>query len=110
QLTAVAPDAWATLRFAVSPSLLLLDCAWPVQRVRERFEAEDGAAADEVPALAAEPTVLRVWRCDERVRYAGISGLERDALTGLRAGDSFAALCERVSAVVGERDAAAHAA
>ena len=110
RLAAVPPDAWATLRFAVSPSLVLLDCAWPVQRVRESFEAEDAASGSEAPALSAEPTTLRIWRCDERVRYAAIPALERAALAGVRAGDSFAALCERVSAVVGEEDAAAHAA
>jgi hypothetical protein len=110
-LVAVAPDAWAELRFEVAPSLQLVDCAWPVQIVRERFEAEaEEAAWSEAPVLAAEPTAIRVWRRDERVRYARISALERDALDGIRAGESFAELCERVSAVAGESEAAAQAA
>jgi hypothetical protein len=110
ELAAVAPDAWPALRFALSPSLVLLDAAWPVQRVRERFEAEEGADWREAPALSAEPTALRVWRWGETVRHAAIPALEREALVGVRAGETFAELCERVSAAVGEADAAARAA
>jgi hypothetical protein len=110
-LAAVAPDAWADLGFETVPSLQILTCAWPVQSARERFEAQDdGAIWSEAPALAPEPTAIRVWRRDERVRYARISALEREALGGIQSGESFSALCERVSATVGEAEAAAQAA
>jgi hypothetical protein len=110
-LAAVAPEAWADLRFETAPSLQLLGCAWPVQRARELFEAQDeGVFWSEPPGLAPEPTAIRVWRRDERVRYAKISVLELEALGGVRSGESFSALCERISARLGEAEAAAQAA
>jgi hypothetical protein len=110
-LAEIAPEAWASLRFAVSPSLHLLSCAWPVQIARERFEREgEDASWPEPPALAPEPTAIRVWRCAERVRFARISALERDALDGLLAGETFAQLCDRLALEVGDADAAAQAA
>jgi hypothetical protein len=111
ELVAVPPDAWSDLRFETSASLRLLDCAWPVHAVRERFESElDGAAWSEPPALAAEPTPIRVWRRGDQVRHVRISALELEALAGVRAGEPFSALCERVGEGVGDADAAARAA
>jgi Putative DNA-binding domain len=110
-LAEVAPDAWPALRFTATPSLHLLTCAWPVQIVRERFEREDEDATwTEVPALAAVPTAIRVWRCDERVRFAEIRADERGALEGVCAGETFSELCDRLAAAIGEEPAAARAA
>lgn len=110
-LAEIAPEAWPSLRFATTPSLELLSCAWPVQIARERFEREgDDATRTIAPALVAEPTAIRVWRCDERVRFARITAEERDALEGVRAGETFSELCDRLAAAVGEEHAAARAA
>jgi len=110
-LAAVAPDAWAGLRFALTPSLQLLRCAWPVSIARERFEREgEDANWPEAPALAPEPIAIRVWRCAERVRFARISALECSALEAVRTGETFSGLCERLAAEVGDADAAAQAA
>ncbi len=111
QLASAAPEAWADLRFAVAPSLSLLTCAWPVHTVRERFDREGVEAAwDEAPLLSAEPTHLRVWRHDERVRYQAVAGLELEALGAARAGEPFAAICDRLVSAVGEAEAARRAA
>ncbi len=111
ELAALAPEAWADVRFETAPSLRLLECAWPVQIARERCDAEGGEATwDEAPALPAEPTCLRVWRRDERVHYRSIPRLELEALGGARAGETFAALCDRVASAVGEVEAASRAA
>jgi len=110
-LAQIAPEEWPALRFTVTPSLHLLSCAWPVQIARERFEREgDDATWTSAPALEAGPTAIRVWRCDERVRFARIGEEERDALEGARAGKTFGELCDRVAAAVGEEQAAARAA
>jgi len=110
-LAAVAPDAWRDLRFQTTPSFRLLACGWPVHGVRERFEREDVEAAwKEAPPLAAEPTHLRVWRLDERVRYRAIPRLESEALGAVTAGESFAAICERMAEAVGQAEAAPRAA
>lgn len=99
------------LRLEPVPSLRLLSSAWPVDRVREQF---DGEPADRVwdgsPPLPAEPTGLRIWRRDERVRYRAIGQLEYEALGAAIAGEPFAAICERVARSVGAADAAPRAA
>lgn len=111
ELAAVAPDGWGELRFETTPSLQLLSCAWPVQVVRERFDREDADVAwDEAPPLAAEPTCLRIWRFDERVRYRAIARLELEALGAARAHEPFAAICDRLAAEVGAVEAASRAA
>jgi hypothetical protein len=110
-LASVAPEDFAGLRFTATPSLDLVTCAWPVQIVRERFEQEgEESVWTEAPALAAEPTAIRVWRRGEQVRFARIDADERDALEGVLAGDTFAALCERLAVALGETHAAARAA
>ncbi|HVH07933.1 MAG TPA: putative DNA-binding domain-containing protein [Myxococcota bacterium] len=88
----VAPDAFASLRFETSPSLRLLDCAWPVHRTRAAFDAGEPA-----PSLAAEGAALAVWRHEERVRYRALAPLEAAALGAARAGATFGAICARIA-------------
>jgi len=110
-LATVAPEAWSGLRFETTPALQLLTHAWPVHRVRERFDREEAETAwDEAAPLWAEPTQVRVWRLDERVRYRAIPRLEGEALRAASAGEPFGAICERVAEVVGEAGAAREAA
>lgn len=105
-LAALPAEAWPALRFGKAPSLQILSCAWPVQRIRERFEREDADAVwEEAPSLAVEPTHLRVWRQGDRVRYRAIPTLECEALAAASAGEPFAAICERVAEVVGDGEA-----
>jgi hypothetical protein len=107
ELAAVAPDRWPALRFALAPALRIVRCDWPVHEIRERFDREeDGAAWAAAPALAPEPTALRVFRTGERVRYRAMPRDEHDALAAAAAGETFAAICERVTGAVGEADAA----
>jgi hypothetical protein len=111
QLATVAPEAWASLRFQAVSSLQLLTCAWPVHATRERFDREDAEAAwDEAPRLAAETTHIRVWRSEERVRYRAIARIELEGLGAAQAGETFAAICDRLVSAVGEAAAASQAA
>ncbi len=110
-LAAEAPGGFGGFCFEPVPSLRLLACAWPVQRVRARFDREVGETAwVQAPALVAEPTYLRVSRLDERARYRAIPGLEFEALAAARAGEPFAALCDRLASAVGDAEAAQEAA
>ena len=61
-------------------------------------------------SLVAEPTCLRVWRMDERVRYRAMPRFELEVLGTARAGETFAAICDRLASAVGEADAAVQAA
>lgn len=111
ELGSLPLEAWTGLRFETVASLQILGCAWPVQRVRERFEREGSEAAwDAAPALEAEATCLRVWRQDDRVAYRAIDRLEHEALAAASAGEPFGAICERVAEAVGEAQAAQDAA
>lgn len=110
-LAALPAEAWAGVRFETTPSLRLLTCVWPVHRLRERFEREDAETSwEEAPALAAEPTHVRVWRQGDRVRYRAIPALEAEALSAASAGEPLAAICERIAQEVGEADAASRTA
>lgn len=110
-LAAVATDRWGDLRFETVPSLRLLTCAWPVHVVRERFDREDAEMTwGEAPPLGAEPTCLRVWRVEERVRYRAMAPLELEALGAARDREPFAAICDRLASAVGAAEAAPQAA
>ena len=111
ELAAVAADRWPALRFALAPAVRVVRCSWPVHRIRERYDAEqDGTTWSAAPELAAEPTAVLVHRWHERVLYRAVPRDECDALAAALAGEQFAAICERVAAVVGEADAAQRAA
>ena len=110
-LAAVAPEAWASLRLRMSPSLSVLSLAWPVHTVRERFDREGEAETWEAPpALAPAETHVRIWRHEETVYYRAIPALEAELFRALQRGEDFGALCERVAGEVGEGAAAAQAA
>lgn len=90
-LATIPEDRWAMLRFAVSPSLRLLDLRWPVHEIWR--QTQDG----ETPG-SVEParTVLRVWRQDLRVFHRPIDADEHAGICALVAGASFADVCERI--------------
>ncbi len=100
-LESLAPEDWAEIRFAATPSVRLLEPGWDVDEVWDR--AQRGEAPGE--AQAAEEAIL-VWRRNLRVYHRRIQPLERDCLRLLLAGESFDAWCEHAAAAVGE-DAAA---
>jgi hypothetical protein len=111
ELAAVAPERWPSLRFEAAPSLQLLTCAWPAPAVRERFDCEPAETAwDEAPDLANDTTHIRVWRSEEGVRYRTMERIELDALNSARAGEDFAAICDRLVPKLGEAAAASKAA
>ncbi len=100
-LTALAPEVWGELRLTPVPAFRLLDLAWPVQRLRRAFDADEP-----LPALAPQPTPICVWRKEERVYHRALPPLEAACLRELARGASFGELCERAAAEAGEAEAA----
>ncbi len=100
QLAGLSPDAWEDLRFGLSPSARVLECEWPVHRVREEFECHAGTGIPPT-TLARSRTNLLVWRRDERVFHRAISPLEAESLRALSTGIRFGELCDRVAGQVG---------
>jgi hypothetical protein len=98
-LRAVAPEAWGDLRFRPVPAFAILRLDWPADRA---WAAEPG----DVPALAPEPTALRLWRDGFVVFHAPLDAREDAALAALVAGEPFAAICERFAELPPEEAAA----
>jgi hypothetical protein len=98
-LAAVAPDAWADLRFEPIAALDVLRTRWPVH------EAWAGPGR----APTARDTVLRVWRQDFAVFHAAIDPVDDAAFAALRDGAPFGAVCEIVADHVPAEAAAAEA-
>ncbi len=104
-LAMLAPERWGALRLRFVPSLRLLRLAWPVEKLWAAHEH-----GEPVPEIAPVAHATCVWRRDERVLHRSIDALEGDCLGAAHAGESFGALCERVSLARGEDEAPALAA
>jgi len=102
ELSAIAPEAWGSLRFKTSPSLAVLTLAFPVHAIRERFDHEgEDSSWDPPPALEPAQTHVRVWRREETVYYRAVPALEAELLRTLQRGEDFSSLCERVACGAG---------
>ncbi len=100
-LRALAPEAWADLRLALSPSVRIVRAGAPVDRAWTA--AIDG---DPIPEIGSQPTILRVWRDDLRVFHRAIDEVEACALEAVASGASFAQVCEALAELAAEEAAA----
>lgn len=103
-LAALAPEAWPSLRLRAVPSLRLLALAHPVHALG------DAPTPEAAGALAAEPTLLCVWRQEERVRFRTLSASEHAALEAIAGGAAFGDVCAVVAGHTGAESAPAEAA
>jgi hypothetical protein len=99
-LATLPRDAWPDLHLQPVRSLVLLGPCAPVDTLRDRLLAGEGT--DDV---ALDRVLLRVWRQELAVYHRRIDPLERDALTVLAPGASFAALCAWLADRVGDDEA-----
>src|SRR5262245_18853296 len=90
-LASVPADAWDALRIELVPAHRLLSLAWPVQRVREAWDASGS-----LPELQPGTTALLVHRRQEQVYYRVASDLEAVALACVHAGHDFGSVCVRI--------------
>jgi hypothetical protein len=107
-LAEIPPEQWNELRLDLDPAAQQLELAWPVHRIADAYRED--RLAEEPLALAQEPTVLLVWRRDERVFYRAPGRLEADALKRVGAGLRFGTLCETLADELGEEEAPTRAA
>ncbi len=101
-LAGIPQERWPEILFQLTPSLRVLQLAWPVHEIWQ--QAQDGEALSEPPAAA---TALRVWRQDLRVFHRSIGTDEHQALKAIAAGAPFAEVCERIVAAAGDAEGAA---
>jgi hypothetical protein len=105
ELRASLQSEWPRLTFHPVPALHVLRLAWPVH---ELWAAADPKAA--ATAVRPAETVLRVWRDGFTVYHARLDTVEHVALEQVLAGEPFAAICDRLQAVLLPREAAREAA
>lgn len=84
-LQAMTADELPELSLRAVPSLSMLELGWPVQRL---------LAEDAPGSLAAEPTLLRVWRQEFLVFHATVDAVEQPGLMKLAHGATFAEVAE----------------
>jgi len=105
ELRAVPPSAWPSLTFHPVPALRVLHLGWPVH---ELWAADDPTVA--ATAVRPAQTMLRVWRDGFEVYQTRVDAVEHVALEQLLAGAPFAAICDRLEAMLPPAGAAREAA
>jgi hypothetical protein len=105
KLRAVPPSAWPRLTFHPVPALRVVHLGWPAH---ELWAADDPPAA--ATAVRPAQTVLRVWRDGCDVYQTRVDTVEHVALKQLLAGAPFAAICDRLEAILPPAGAAREAA
>lgn len=110
-MAAVAPADWPNLRFALHPSLQVIDFAWTVPEMWNAMNAgEDGDA----PEQREEPVPFAVWRHDQGEErqnfFRSLDPAEAWMLAEARTRTTFGALCEGLCRFVDADKAGAQAA
>ncbi|MCE4553838.1 DNA-binding domain-containing protein [Pelomonas cellulosilytica] len=112
-LAALSPDDWAGLQLRLHPSVqrvALAHAVEPAWRVLREWDPDTGADQPELPEPRPHAHVLLAWRQGLETRWRSLEPLEATLLDAVAAGETFAQLCERAAAVLGDADAAAAAA
>lgn len=93
-LTSIPPEAWPALKLRFHPSMHTVSCYWNVlalwRAVQDKTPLPD-------PVALPQPLAHLVWREHLTTRYRTLEVDETDAMEGVARGDSFAALCERLT-------------
>lgn len=97
RLAALCSEEWPGARFRFTPSLAVLECGWPVDRLWD-----DAVHGRELQTPPARPTSVRVWRQELRVFQRALDAAEAAALRAALRGDDFAAVCEALADVAGD--------
>lgn len=104
-LAPVPLDAWGALRFALHPSVQVLDLGLNTPGIWKAL-AEDRAP----PAVEQTPASWVIWRQSLSPHFRSLPAEERVSLQWLRDGARFAELCEALAQDRGESEAVALAA
>jgi hypothetical protein len=106
EVAAVAPQAWAGLRFAAHPALHLIELRTNAVAIWKEVDEKDsfGVAVSDIPVTWA------IWRNQYSPFFRSLEIDEAWALKAVRDGADFGAICEGLCAWIGEAQAAARAA
>lgn len=102
-LAELKPEEWGRTGFRLHPSFRLLAQRWNTVAVWQALDRE------ETPPLAQalpQRATLAVWRRGLQPHFRTLEAVEGSALSALRAGQSFAAVCARLAETRVHEDAA----
>jgi hypothetical protein len=102
-LQSIAPDEWPDLRLHLIPACEIIACAWNIHEIWKAAEEKDPTGDIACP----QEVTLRVWRDGFTVYHAAMNAPERSALEAVRAGQSFAAVCDTLAHRLPAEEAAA---
>jgi hypothetical protein len=94
-LAAVEPGDWAGLQLEFHPSVQSLQMATNAPAL---FKALTEEQAPPEPALLEQPQAWILWRRDLKTQYRSLDPAQAAALDVVRAGGTFAAMCEALCA------------
>jgi hypothetical protein len=102
QMRAIAPANWPSMRLALHPALDILQFEWKVPEVLRAVER------GEEPATPIRDRInVMVWRYRNVAHYREIDAAERELITSIANGISFAEICAMIAAGAEEENAAA---
>ena len=107
EVAAVAPEAWADLRFQVHASLHVLELGTNAVAIWKSIE---GDAQDTLPEEVFKPVAWAIWRKALSPYFRSLAPDEAWALAAMRDGASFGEICAGLCDWVAEKEAAARAA
>jgi hypothetical protein len=83
---------WPSIRITVHPALQVINSEWRVDEILRAVESEQP-----LPEPKQERREILVWRNNYSVNYRPLDDLERSALSMIRFGYPFGAMCEAVA-------------
>ncbi len=107
EVAAVAPEAWADLRFNPHPALRLLALYTNAVTIWKAIGSDDGSFE---PETFPEPVTWAVWRNQHSPFFRSMENDEAWALKAMLAEASFGDICAGLCEWVTEEEAAARAA
>src|ERR1700683_103631 len=102
QMRAIAPANWPSIKLGLHPAIEILELEWKVPEVLRAVER-----GEEPRPPTRENVGVIVWRNRNVAHHREIDAVERDLLTALAKGISFAEVCEAIAAGVEGEDLAA---
>ena len=91
ELAAIAPQDWPQMRFALHPSVSLLDLNWRIGPIWHELNEDADAVTEQPDAL--DHTLL-VWRQELECKWRSLDQAEALALRAVLRGETFADVCE----------------
>jgi len=103
EMARVPPQEWHALRFALHPSVRLLELQWTIEPVWQAVKADEGAETLE-PRFEAHALV--VWRQHLEACWRSLDSQEANLLGLLTDGRTFGGLCRHLTLSADEHQAA----